>query len=120
MIVPSPKGGRHAHLAFVGFPWPSSSPATVPGYLAGLLVPGPSTRSYRFLLLPRRPIGIRSVTVVRGDRFAWLDYTNRPVTADRTRVTKLLLACLRAMARRYPARGSCPRRAVSSIIAPFQ
>ena len=37
-------------------------------------------------------MGIRSVTVVRGDRFAWLDFTNRPVTADRTRVTKLRLA----------------------------
>jgi hypothetical protein len=36
--------------------------------------------------LPRRPILIRSVAVVRGDRFAWLDFTNRPVTADRTRV----------------------------------
>src|SRR3954454_5799479 len=96
------------------------APASARGYLAGLLVPGPSTRSYRFLLLPRRPIGIRAVTVVRGDRFAWLDFTNRPVTADRTRVTKLCLACLRAMTRRYPARGSCQRRAVASIIAPFQ
>jgi hypothetical protein len=46
-------------------------------------------------------MGIRSVTVVRGDRFAWLDFTNRPVTAERTRVTKLLLGCLRAMARGY-------------------
>jgi hypothetical protein len=47
-------------------------------------------------------MGIRSVTVVRGDRFAWLDFTNRPVTADRTRVTKLRLGGLRAMARGYP------------------
>ena len=46
---------------------------------------------------------IRSVTVVRGDRFASLDFTNRPVTADRTRVVTLGLECFfRAMAYGYP------------------
>jgi hypothetical protein len=43
------------------------------------------------LALPRRLRRIRSVTVVRGERLAWLDFTNRPVTADRARVTKFRL-----------------------------
>ena len=49
-------------------------------------------------------MGIRSVTVVRGDRFAWLDFTNRPVTADRTRVVNFgcLLADRLGMRRSYP------------------
>ena len=30
---------------------------------------------------------------MRGDRFAWLGLTDRPVTADRTRVTNVRLGC---------------------------
>jgi hypothetical protein len=52
--------------------------------------------------LPRRLRRIRSVTVVRGERLAWLDFTNRPVTVDRARVTKFRLGCRRAMASGYP------------------
>ena len=51
-------------------------------------------------------MGIRCFTVVRGDRLAWLDFTNRPVIADRTRVTKRRLGCLRAMARGYQLRAT--------------
>jgi hypothetical protein len=47
-------------------------------------------------------MGIRSVIVVRRDRLAWLDFANRPVTADRTRVTKFRLGCWRAMATGCP------------------
>ena len=55
-------------------------------------------------------MGIRSVSVCAWDRFAWLDFTNRPVTADRTRVTKLRWGCLRAMRRGYRSCAAAGRR----------
>jgi hypothetical protein len=62
-----------------------------------------ATRSMNvdFVMLP---LAIRWVTVVRGDHLARLDLTNRPVTADRIRVTRLRLrATLRSSYTDTPA-----------------